>query len=1111
VYIVFEHCEFKTSLRLVDLPGLVRKSDLPMKIAKEYIQPGNICILIIGKVDGDNGGWKSIAESMARCSQIIFVQNFTTSMRGVLDNHVSMLEEQMQMVTGEDTHITLHCVDYGFPKTEKNVKVRLWVDGDGQQDWEGIHVREGPRKVQEKMFLHEDMKTQQLKTCLEEAGFDTRQFVPGLHGVLAKLFEFQTQDLPASISTLERRVKEALDFEEEKIQDLRHEVKRLKNPPEFNALLFRTASIFQGFLEATQDPHMNDNVREESTAWTTEQELEACIAGVGAESEAACWYDEDTDTRIRSELKKQGNFQPDLALSGLSSWHRLLNEFIGALSFAPMPCIRKQRLTQAMHRMGEGTSGTVHILDTVTDLVVELEYADGRSPIRPLLAHLRERLLVLVRRDVSNVMLLVGQDGKQDGEGGLVSQFLRVVEQDTTEMQKQLLERIEKSLRMYIEGEVKRTIDGEQCLDKHSKPIMVSGTTRPKLREASGLRVRKDENTKHASKLPHWATPVKAYLLNGQVPMRNLQYAPGTDFEPRLTCSAPCEPFNFFSRLSHHVSDKTPSGPMWTDTSKEEINQNAGETINLCNAVNLDVYLNATREYEFPLASESAIENYDLAVFKLLFTSQVRVVEAWASQWQGMVQRLLDEPEALKFIEKELRQDLKDKGQLARFDILMEQVREGVQSIFKYLKGTSVDERLDSPMTTMGEVKKFRVPWPGFSIDDYEKKLDDLCKESELGFLSRKDQPMACQASWLRLCEEYELMGMQLSMPKVSEAELAATKPSTGISMTASPKERVDKLTQHRLMRLSQDSPSVFTDRMLCLVKRDVKAGLRRLRRDHVGSTEEVDDTVSKRLDDGQLKDLLQKEFTGFANSVVADAMQGLKQVYASLSPFDGTVLNGRRPLDDKRPLRMDHFELEPAGKRAERKDAQMVLEELREACCSPQKSFWSDVKLHVHRDQGFIKASTETTLRVYRNIVDKGIDRVEQIMRLPLEDAPYSSEDRTRDGGSEFAGGMQHQLLLTFFKIVHVDAIHYCRPRLVKMMAEIYKQEKLIRALQDNPELNYSTIYAPKIAEKEQELVQREHKLEQKRRVLSQSHEPSPEPSGDDEAPIAQWDDAEV
>ena len=57
-----KHKDFKYGLRIIDLPGLTRKCEGPMNIAKKYVQPGNVAILVIGKYDPSNSGFQMLSK-----------------------------------------------------------------------------------------------------------------------------------------------------------------------------------------------------------------------------------------------------------------------------------------------------------------------------------------------------------------------------------------------------------------------------------------------------------------------------------------------------------------------------------------------------------------------------------------------------------------------------------------------------------------------------------------------------------------------------------------------------------------------------------------------------------------------------------------------------------------------------------------------------------------------------------------------------------------------------------------------------------------------------------------------------------------------------------------
>ena len=57
-----KHKDFKYGLRIIDLPGLTRKCEGPMNIAKKYVQPGNVATLVIGKDNPNSGNFQMLAK-----------------------------------------------------------------------------------------------------------------------------------------------------------------------------------------------------------------------------------------------------------------------------------------------------------------------------------------------------------------------------------------------------------------------------------------------------------------------------------------------------------------------------------------------------------------------------------------------------------------------------------------------------------------------------------------------------------------------------------------------------------------------------------------------------------------------------------------------------------------------------------------------------------------------------------------------------------------------------------------------------------------------------------------------------------------------------------------
>jgi len=541
IYVTMYHKSFIYGLRLIDLPGLTSDCPRPFEIAKKYIQPGNVVVLVIGRDNPANAQFPKLAAKMTKCSKVIFMQNFATAVLADLDNNLNTIKDKIKKEGSAElaASLILYCTEYGYPKTASNVQKQLWKEGLGQEDWvELSKTVEDLSQVRDKMWSHATKLALKLKA--DNPALITGSISAGLEEPLNDLISYQLQNLDAEIDSLKTMVQRDIETKTVKVLELQKEVSTLNDPPQWVALLSRVAKTVSQFLDTTievrADNYRNGPINFSKTALTTfdgcnTKEEKMLEEGGGTDT----WTGhEEVDKTIIETLQKYAGFEADEKLLCLRSWVRLLDEFTGMLAFAPMKLIKQENRRERMDRFTMGALGREDQPAAMLRLVVEANAPDGnddgsREAIRWQLKRFQKRLMALVKRDIMYAMQVVGLD-----ETGELTDFLRVVGVDGDDLQKQgerLLEMMQDVLLERVEEIIEATINGVKVMKQTAKgnePVKTKHGT-DWILEESGMTVRKDENARRPVGALWWLLPFKRHYLNGQIPWRELEWVDEAD------------------------------------------------------------------------------------------------------------------------------------------------------------------------------------------------------------------------------------------------------------------------------------------------------------------------------------------------------------------------------------------------------------------------------------------------------------------------------------------------------------------------------------------------------------------------------------------------------
>jgi len=1112
VYVQLFHKDIDCPMRLVDVPGLSRGNRLTTKIALSFIKPDNAVILVIGKDHPNNGGFPHLAAAMRECSRTIVVQNFANTK--IQDNQVTENFNVIYEKMSGRTDLVLYCIDYGLPYEPG---LPLWQEGYDQQDWHKINKEQGLQAVRRAMVQHTEMRAKQLQERFKDSKVFSNVIVPGIDLVRKKLNEFQFHDIDGHIGRLQEELKRQIARRQSELERAQARVKQLQFPPEWDNMLASFAATVRKYLDATHnatemyDPATGSIKEDDSLLWASEDEARRVAKGAldgndkHSDDDGLAWFTGDVDRKVVALLTEYCGFESELRLACIRSWQRLVDEFTGMLAFAPMPCVPASLHDMAKMRVGTGQSGQLNFTEETVKVVVSLgEDSKHRGLVRPLLEQLERRMRLLVERDFRSAVAclearcgdeldrffdLVGQeefDEVASDPGETTEQPARLPAMTPreksdnrsskraarkAEMTKLILAGVLKALLNHADEVVSSVLQGSIEFDDHNEPVVDPVTQRPRIRERSGIMVRVDENTTSPGPL-HWMLPFK-FNNSGQVSLRKLLFnerklLKGSNQGLGWHAKVKRQQQGFLRSIGAGLStccekqdDEDAGRPEvgWSRKLIDEIGlhfEDGTPTINCSNAVNLRIFRLCTEDYEVPMSPNAPPHLYDVEVLKLLKALQFEMAAAWASMWRGMLQELTDKDKVRDFVAERMVNEpvveyaikldwAAERQQSGRIE--RDATLEAVDAVCGWLSGSRALP--NDMLTTEEEIKKAgeEARWPDHQ--GYVEVLSQVdAKQVKTAFMANKNTKLAGQPSWLRLCDEFVFVILQLNMKRVSNEELSMAKASAGMMSAAGQQEMIAKLALHRMSQLNMHSQKVFMKRFNYLWGRDVATALTAME----GVAQSLRNVTKMGMNGA---DWLEDQLHAYKDKVISGTLRALQEKFDGLFPVDFAILNGRFPLNAQK-LRRQHFELQDDGRSVRQRDA---YQEIRDMWQTARYKQMQNVVISPSdgKSPGTIQLSVDGTISAYENLQEQR-ERVEQIFNLPCLHPPAEN----------YAGGAFQELCLKFFKGIHVDAIHFCRPRLKAMMARLYQEEHLRRALQESPALDYLKDFGGHILEKQ-------------------------------------------
>eukprot|EP00928_Gymnodinium_smaydae_P098252 TRINITY_DN9099_c0_g6_i1.p1 TRINITY_DN9099_c0_g6~~TRINITY_DN9099_c0_g6_i1.p1 ORF type:complete len:1568 (+),score=478.91 TRINITY_DN9099_c0_g6_i1:74-4705(+) len=1062
VTVEMHHKSFTYGFRFIDLPGLTRRNakDIgksgpsPADIARKYIQPGNVTILVIGKDNAANAAFPDLAAQMAKCSQVLFVQNMAIAAApNIIDNYNLIKSLLVRERSPLADSVKLYCIDPGKPKTEQFVSNGLWNPAEDQDDWKELSRTKGAIAVQEAMWVHSQKTAELLQNVkLPKIINPAAGIGAGIGPVLNNIINFQFSDIDVQIKDLQDKVLANIKKTQEMKDKAENLLRILDQPPQWQAMKDKAIRTVVSFLDTTTEIPA---AMAANCLMTSEEEAQ--------NSEHRSYFiDEGKDQVVRDLLTRYTGFEGNTKLACLRSWFRLLEELTGMLAFVPMPVIQKSVRMQAMNTFGD--SSVVTEKNKVEQLVrivatSKVGGQDGREIIEPMLQTFKGRLLALMRRDISNAMEIFAKD-----TSGEISAFLDLIDKNTPEEKQKWVDRFNEAIQDYAIKVLCTEIEGDYFYDEVGNRVKGINGMPFKRKERSGLTVyqmtwnkRSKEMEENADNpIMHWLLPFKKHFLNGQLPWKDLR------LDEELSGESSVESASL-------TQASAPPGEQELNELFTELKAD-GIEINAMNAVNLMIFKTCSEVNDVKLNTSSKNVEFDLEVLKLLKAMQTEVSAFYNGWYPRRIQRMKDESLIESLFTDSLEKALKQAGAVVDLQNNYRLLFEAVRTINKTLAGgfgpaegpakTTAEELKDSPANSCWT----EIPRDAFvaALKDFQALgstdgFKDLPKDQQFPF--SMDIKFAGELSWIRLCQEFIFVVLQLSMKRVTQEEACMAQASTGASVLAGPQEIVSKLTLHRLHRLGQANSQKFKDRFTNLWTRDFGNALKKC--DHLQL-----EAVGKKSG----KEFLAEFYNNYFNTEVDLLVAGLMRKFKELTPFDFSTMNGRLPLDFNHvPMQQFAYSLDQDGYVQKRP---VSAEEVANIWCQPIRSHFPSAadSLQVVKDArnpARLVLEPKANQAAYLNINTDKSKFVEALITA----LDQQKDQETPFGNKDLDGVGFHDMALRVFKAIQTSAIEHIAPRLKKTMQKVYQEKDLQAALQGKAKISYEEEYGDIIEKKRKDI----------------------------------------
>jgi hypothetical protein len=853
VHVEMRHESFNMGRRLVDLPGLVHPmqphAEQVKQLAMRYMKPDNIIILVLSMENWANGGAYQLLQSIKNYPRVIIVQNFAYVDWNEGRGQHRLKEVRKQVGSSFDFVL----VDFGAPfdpsiKKSDDTMYR-------QQNWLAMVQSQKPAEVTKSMWKHADLHRQRIRDKFE-SDIDQYKVRVGLTYLQNRLTRFALQNLAPTNARLMNDISDKLKAKATRIQELKVDLGNLEDDllPEWQELLDGIASNFAMYFDTRiqqADLAVGSDRGEQKSLMKTEKEVP--LAHVEP------WFSRSFDATMLKLLDAASNeFEPQKDVACLKSWRRLLDEFTGALCFAPMKKLSRLDIENLLHQFNN--SGPVFERTIEDGLLTKLQQ---QICIDELLHKFQQRLEFLVLRDISDAMKILEAD-----RGGYFAKLERVLpgeDEKWRSTKKRLLETVHKVMVNHVKETLRKDIS-EMC-----------------------RRTRDDAGPLH------WLQPFNKIYLNGQIPWKFL----GADERP-LRAVRP---------LPESISGQK-NGILKVDRE---------DHLNCTNYMNLTMFQLATELYCPPIVKSSGenaeLESYAIGVLKLLQTMRGEMATFIDSRSKDLVRSMCNIRGLLDNVRGTI-QSASDQTRAALHlpvigtEPLMMIVEKMLTSVFH--DDGILSHTNDAGWTSSQELlaaKEYTAPsgaveqggdvcWLGVPEEKHNDWLERDIK------LAAHDQPLFGKAAWTRLNQEFVQSVWLLSARAVDPSELTMAKVSVGRLLQAGDHEIIEKLTNHRLEQIFSTSAEVFHHRMLTIFARDMQTALSQWTKSAEPGVHSITSALGVDVPSSEIAQALQDWLLQQDSPLYAHAHRELEKFKRSIAdrseelfPFDFTTLNGRFPI----------------------------------------------------------------------------------------------------------------------------------------------------------------------------------------------------------------------
>lgn len=1108
ITIQMRHQDFVQGLRLVDLPGLTSRCPGPMEIAKKYLTPDNIAVLVLATDKPENSQWFKLAREMAVCKEVMFVQNFATdaiekevylhnyneAKRELTKTEKELVESGEKKKENLFSHkLRFQLADFGVGWSKDREDKGKWKSGIDQADW--MQWKKNPTQVRQEMWKHAkkrgDMIKQKSGAELKEHGSN---FEVGLYQIIQKILDYSATNIEAEVANLVDMVNQEIEAMDEKLGNEQARLKQLEDSPLWQEVIGEVSKTCAQFLDTTIELEFPDSLMTSADEVSSFRDM----VKRGLTSEGLEKGEEDplqwrcTCAQCNARFAAGGK-----CIQADARTKRLLLEIDEHLKdpnekwFCPsgytdsggITEIENEIMSTLKQDVGFEGENKLSCLRSWHRLLDEFTGVIAFCPM-PCMTHKRVSLGANKitqnaggDRDYVDTMVEQVIQSKLYKEEGLPS---------TPMMMVLFLKHFQERFAYLATRDITNacTLIAKDMTGKIKDTIELART-------AEGEDVKSDDLVKKIVKncqtviIRHMRTTIEDYISG--------VLATATEYvEKSGLCVVPLDPERSNTPKEHlhwqlpfrkhyfngqipwmYLDDPTPKPIEEFRPPNQESSFKTVETstcINMANHVNGLIYDCCTKYTPSRLEENPTLAAYNVEVLKLLKAMQGEVACFWESSRLKLLQDIKNMNAVQNFIVAEKRKS-KEKF-LANMG--EKELTQAVAQVLAYCENTTQQMQCVSGKDSMMSEQEVAAVgknacWPKIDQTTYFGILKQLAKDFKertgRGFGGSYPDPeasLAYEPAYIRLCNEFTFVMLRLPMRSVTEPEVGMAKASAGSVTLAGEQEIISKLVMHRLRELGQDYGEVFAGRFDSIYNRDITRAVTNTLQ---GTSDEIKTWMTDKL-----REFMQREITS--------SLRALTKKFEELQPFEFSTLNGRLPMtlpmEDRETFKgwqdlvngKVHLQtciLDDGFKKfACAEDAAAMESQVAEFTAKPVCEMKTKEPANPGEVQERLELADDLNNKAYdlltsndftRKLIDEALQAHSSGKGEPVKANPENNKNLAE---MNYAGKQFHDCALRVHKAMSAHAIDYCRPRLKAMMANIYQEDSLRGVLNANEETRW-------------------------------------------------------